>query len=157
MHHNAGLLARRILTGYTSQRGYFEVQPERRSADNQARTFVSRGFAGVVLDVSRNDFLMDQLGGLNQRLRSHCLHQCRNLDRREIGKSVGDGVRQNNPAVVAQGSTSIDHIRDVTFPFGRFGPNQGLPRPGQNLGWIVFVQQNGTDGIFADGPDAVGK
>src|SRR6185312_5346550 len=72
-------------------------------------------------------------GGWLPFLSGHRLNQRGNLERGEVGKSVGDGIGQNNPAVVAQGSAGIDHIWYIALPLGRFGANKGRARSRQNL------------------------
>ena len=69
-------------------------------------------------------------------------------------RCVRNRIRQDDPFGVAQGATGIDNICDIAFSHWGFGPNA---RPGQNPRRISFVQQNGANGIFADGSDAVGK
>ena len=53
----------------------------------------------------------------------HRLHQRGDLERREIGKGVGNRIRQNNPIIMFQGAAGINHVWDIPLALGRFGAN----------------------------------
>jgi hypothetical protein len=53
------------------------------------------------------------------------------------------------------GSAGIDDVGNVSFPLGRFRPQQRFARACKYFGGIILVEKGRTHGIFADRADAM--
>ena len=69
---------------------------------------------------------------------------------------VADRIRYYQPAVVNQGATAVDHIRDVTVAFvvERF---ERLTEAPDHAARVFEIEQSGADAIVAHGADPVGQ
>ena len=56
---------------------------------------------------------------------------------------------------MAHPATGVDDVWHVTRTLGGIGTHQGLARARQHLRWIILVEQNRADRVFAYRPDAV--
>src|SRR5689334_22738283 len=83
------------------------------------------------------------------------LEQCRNIYGRKIGECVRYRIRQNYPIAMAQGAAGVDDVWDIALPLARVWPHQRLACAAENLGGIVLVEKNRSDGIFPHWPDAM--
>ena len=85
----------------------------------------------------------------------HRLQQHGDFDRREIGKSIGDRVGQNDLVVVSHGSACVDDVRHISFALGQLGLNQRFARSCEHLRGIHLVEECRADRIFPHRADAV--
>ena len=92
---------------------------------------------------------------LEAQLTRKSLEQCRNIYGRKIGQRIRYRTRQNNPIAMAQGAAGVDDVWHIALPLGRLWPHERLACPGENLGGIVLVEKNRSDGIFPHWPDAM--
>jgi len=87
--------------------------------------------------------LRGELSSLPHRLQQHG-----DFDRREIGKSVGDRVGQNDMVIVPHGSARIDDVGHISFAFGQLGLNQRLAGSCDHLRGIHSVEEYRANRIF---------
>jgi hypothetical protein len=77
--------------------------------------------------------------------------------RREIGKRVRYGIRQDDLVAMAHGAAGVNNVRHVALAFRRLRVNPGLARTRENLGGIFLVKENGADRILPDRTNPVDR
>src|SRR4051812_32289173 len=83
--------------------------------------------------------------GISASSAFQCLHEHGDLDCCEIGKRVGDCIRQNDLIAMPHRATCINDVWHISFALGWLGADQWLARSGEHFGRIVLIEQNRSD------------
>jgi len=80
------------------------------------------------------------------------LHQRGDLDRREIGEGVGDGIGQNNLIAMPHGATGVDDVGHVTFTLVGSGWSKGSRERARTLDGSLLSKRTAPIEYLLTGP-----
>lgn len=70
---------------------------------------------------------------------------------------IGKSIRDDQLALVNDGSASVDNIRNVSLPFVFVGRQQRFAKTADDFAWIITIQERSANAVLAQGADTMAE